>query len=127
MTIADVVSVLEGEVVCGHDKLNHPVRDFAASDLLSDILQFEKEDYALITGLTNAQIVRTAEITNARCIVMVRNKMPQQGVGELAHRSGIPLILSKCSMYEACRRLGFFERDNVQHAGAEGTPDPSGP
>jgi predicted transcriptional regulator len=105
VTVGDLVRVLEGEVVCCEENLDRPVLAFAASDLLSDVLAFEKQDYALLTGLTNAQIVRTADITSACCIVIVRNKKPQQAAVALAQASGIPIILAPCSMFEACALL----------------------
>jgi len=86
MTIRELVQVLSGEVVSGEDKLDKSVEDFAAADLLSDVLAIEKENYALMTGLTNAQIVRTAEITNACCVVIVRNKQPKRPAITLARR-----------------------------------------
>jgi len=126
MKIADLVHILDGEVVCCEDKLDREVVEFAASDLLSDVLAVvDKEHYALLTGLTNAQVVRTAEITNASCVVILRNKKPQQAAVLLARRSGTPLILSPCTMFEACCRLGkALERSN---GGYSGTPNPSGP
>lgn len=124
MTVSDLVTALEAELIAGHARQDADVEDFAASDLLSDILTFEKEDYALITGLTNAQIIRTAEITGACCVVIVRGKKPQQAAVSLAERSGIPLLLSPLSMFEACSRLGQLTES--ANAGSEGTPDTAG-
>lgn len=121
MTIEEMIPLLEAEVIAGYDQLDAAVCDVAASDLLSDILTFEKDEYALITGLTNAQIVRTAEITGACCVVIVRGKKPQQAAVTLAERSDIPLVLSPLTLFEACRRLGNALEAN--HARAEGTPD----
>jgi predicted transcriptional regulator len=123
MTIREMVKLLGGEVVSGEDKLDRTVEDFAATDLLSDALAVEKENYALITGLTNAQILRTAEITNACCVVIVRNKQPKQPAITLARRSGIPLILSPYTMFEACCRLSPFVEK--QDGGATRTSDPT--
>jgi len=124
MTIRELVQILNGEVVAGEDKLDKTVEDFAATDLLSDILAIEMENYALLTGLTNAQILRTAEITNACCVVIVRNKQPQQPAITLARRSGIPLILSPFTMFDACCRLSrFLEKQN---GGATRTSNPAG-
>ncbi|MBN2450874.1 MAG: hypothetical protein JXR77_10825 [Lentisphaeria bacterium] len=124
MRVQDLVSVLEGEVVCGEDQLGRPVQAFAASDLLSDVLAFDKEEYALLTGLTNAQIVRTAEITGASCIVVVRNKQPQQAAVALAQTMGIPIILTPCTMFEACALLSHLAE---AHDGTvPRTPDSSG-
>ena len=124
MTIADLVHVLEGEVVCCDGKLSREVRDFAASDLLSDVLAVEKENYALLTGLTNSQIVRTAEITNAACIVVVRNKRPQQAAVALAERGGVPLILTRFNMFDACVRISRLLEQ--KDGGASRPTNPSG-
>ncbi len=106
MKISDLVALLDGELVCCEDKLKHTTHSFAASDLLSDILAFENDNYVLLTGLTNPQVLRTAEITGACCVVILRNKQPQPTVASLAKRSGIPLVLSPCGMFEACCRIG---------------------
>lgn len=124
MTIRELVQILSGEMISGEDKLDKTVEDFAATDLLSDVLAIEKDNYALITGLTNAQILRTAEITNACCVVIVRNKQPQQQAITLARRSGIPLVLSPFTMFDACSRLSrFLEKQN---GGATRTSNPAG-
>jgi hypothetical protein len=123
MTIRELVQVLHGEVVSGEDKLDRVIEDFGATDLLSDALAIEKENYALLTGLTNPQILRTAEITNAVCVVIVRNKRPKQPAIVLAQRSGIPLILSPLNMFEACCQLSRFVEK--QDGGAPRAPDPS--
>ena len=123
MTIRELVHILNGEVASGEDKLDKIVENFGATDLLSDALAIEKENYALITGLTNAQILRTAEITNAVCVVIVRNKQPKQPAIVLARRSGIPLILSPLNMFEACCRLSPYVEK--QDGGAPRTPDPA--
>jgi predicted transcriptional regulator len=125
MKIADVVRILEGEVICCADKLDRPVLAFAAADLLSDVLAFERENYVLLTGLTNAQVVRTAEITNACCVVMLRNKQPQPAAVALAKRNGIPLVLSHFGMFDACSRLSVHLE--TKDDGATRTPDPVGP
>lgn len=124
VTVHDLVRVLEGEVVCCEDQLARPVKAFAASDLLSDVLAFECHDYALLTGLTNAQIVRTADITGAACVVIVRNKQPQQAAVALAQASGIPIVLAHCTMFEACARLSRMAEP--EHDAVPRTANPSG-
>ncbi len=121
LKIGELAQVLEGEIVCGEEKADQYVEDYAATDLLSDLLALEKEKYALLTGLTNAQILRTAQITNACCVVIVRGKQPQPPAVSIAKNSGIPLILSPLTMFEACARLGRHLEEN--NGGAQGTPD----
>ncbi len=105
MKLSDLVQAIDGEVIVGEDMMDHEVCDVGASDLLSDILTLEKDNYVLFTGLTNAQVMRTAEITNACCVAVVRGKQPQSAMVSLARNTGIPLILSPHSLYECCARV----------------------
>jgi predicted transcriptional regulator len=106
-TIGDIARILEGEIICGEDNLGHEVSDVGATDLLSDLLAMNLDNYALLTGLNNPQVIRTAEITNACCVVILRGKKPDPATISVAKRSGIPLILSTLRMFEACSRLGL--------------------
>ncbi|MBI5249177.1 MAG: hypothetical protein HY912_06755, partial [Desulfomonile tiedjei] len=59
----------------------------------------------LMTGLTNPQVVRTAEMAGINVIVFVRDKTPPVETLELARESGMTLITTGYTMYEACGRL----------------------
>ena len=59
----------------------------------------------MLTGLVNAQVIRTAEMMDMVCIVFVRNKRPTQEMIDLAKESGIVLLGTDMRMYEACGRL----------------------
>ena len=76
-----------------------------ASDLLSDVLTFRGPGSLLLTGLTNAQVIRTAEISDFVAICFVRGKSPQPETVKLAREKGIPLFATRLSMYESCGRL----------------------
>ncbi len=105
MKIRDIVRILEAEILCCEDCLEKEISDFAASDLLSDVLACDKENYLLLTGLTSQQVVRTAEITGALAIVFVRGKLPPQEAIGLAKSHNIPLIMTDKSMFDSCRKI----------------------
>ncbi len=75
------------------------------SDLLSDVLAFTKSDSLLLTGLTNPQVVRTAEIAEVRAICFVRGKIPMAETIELAMEKDLPLMSTALLMHESCGRL----------------------
>ena len=75
------------------------------ADLMSDVLAFTHAGTLLLTGLTNPQVVRTAEMAEIVAIVFVRGKLPPPETVALAEEKGIPLLASKYTMYEACGRL----------------------
>ncbi len=69
------------------------------SDLMSDVLAYVEEDTLLITGLTNHQVIRTAEMLDLKAILFVRGKMPCQEVIELAEEKKILLMMTKESLF----------------------------
>lgn len=105
MKIRELIEVLEGHVIVdNHD----PDTDFplgGAADLMSDVLAFGADGMVLMTGLTNPQVVRTAEMAGIEVVVFVRDKAPPPETVELARESGITLIRVGYTMYEACGRL----------------------
>ena len=76
-----------------------------ASDLISDILSFRGPGSLLLTGLTNTQVIRTAEILDFVAICFVRGKTPQPETVQLAQEKGIPLLATPLLMFEACGLL----------------------
>jgi predicted transcriptional regulator len=84
MTFREMADILSAEVVVGHDCMDTKIRDAFAADLLSDVLAFAKEGTLLITGITNPQVVRTAEMLELLGIVLVRGKRPDEDAVKLA-------------------------------------------
>jgi hypothetical protein len=72
---------------------------------MSDVLAFAKRGALLLTGLTNAQVIRTSEMADMVAICFVRGKTPPQETIELAADSQIPLLATRLPMFEACGRL----------------------
>ena len=105
MTLEDVKRILEAEVIVGSNLLNQEVKMACGSDLMSDVLAFIKPETLLLTGLTNSQSVRTAEIANIKAIIYVRGKMPDKEAINLAREYKIPLLSTKLYMFEACGKL----------------------
>jgi anti-sigma regulatory factor (Ser/Thr protein kinase) len=105
MRLWEVRQLLEAEVVCGEELLDVEIEHAGASDLMSDVLAFGKPGLLLITGLSNAQSVRTASIIGAKAIVYVRGKKPDREGAELALQKGIPLLCTNQLMYRTCGLL----------------------
>ena len=105
MDLGQLKHILQAEVLCGSDYLNREVKMAYASDLMSDVLTFVKSGSLLLTGLTNSQVVRTAEMAEIAVVCFVSGKKPQQETIELAKKKNIPLMVTKLFMYECCGRL----------------------
>jgi predicted transcriptional regulator len=105
VTLADICAALDGEVIIGQDKLQEEIRTACGCDLMSDVLAFTEPGSVLLTGLTNQQVIRTAEMLDLKAIVFVRNKMPDEATLQLATSRGLPILLTPYPLYESCGRL----------------------
>ena len=105
MTIADVRRILEAEIICGSDNMDTEVHNACGSDMMSDVLAFVKDQSVLLTGLVNAQVVRTAEMMDMVCIVFVRGKDPGEDIVNLARERDIVVMSSAIRMFIACGLL----------------------
>ena len=92
LTREELLDQLEVQMICG-------------SDLISDVLTFTKEKSLLLTGLTNPQIIRTAEMIDLCGIVFVRGKTPGADVISMAAERSIPLLVTDLPLYESCGLL----------------------
>jgi hypothetical protein len=105
MKIGEIVATLSGRILVENHGLEEEVPMGGAADLMSDVLAFGNEGMVLMTGLTNPQVVRTAEMAGINVIVFVRDKTPPLETIELARDSGMTLVTTGYTMYEACGRL----------------------
>ena len=105
MKIQEIISVLNAKLLCCENHINDEVKSACASDLMSDVLAFVKDEAVLLTGLCNPQIVRTAEMMDMRCIVIVRSKQPDEQILALAREKGIVMLSCPLRMFEAAGRL----------------------
>ncbi len=100
MKISELIEVIQGKLVCGSDKINHEVNTAFASDLMSDVLTVKVDNVLLLTGLSNVQAIRTAEMSEITCIIFVRNKKITDDMLELAKENGLILISSPFSLFK---------------------------
>ncbi len=105
MTIGDIKIILDAEFMCGEEMCDNEVHTACSSDLMSDVLAFVKDQAVLLTGLVNTQTIRTAEMMDMVCVVLVRGKKPNEEICKLARERGIAILCTKHTMFEAAGRL----------------------
>lgn len=98
-----VKELLDAQVLVGD--LNMVIHSACGSDLMSDCLAFVKDQTLLLTGLTNPQVIRTAELLDVSAIVFVRGKTPQPEVLAMAEERSIALLTTQATLYVACGKL----------------------
>ena len=103
MTVRDIIEYLDAELLFGEDELlDQEVLHACGSDMMSDVLAFVKEEAVRLTGLINTQAVRTAEMMDMKCIILVRGKDPQPSVIDLARDRDICVLKTDHTMFCAC-------------------------
>ena len=102
LKLSEVQKALEARVIEGKDKLDRVAESAFGADLMSDVLAFTRKKTLLLTGLTNVQVIRTADVSELSAIVFVRGKMPGQEILQVANQCDIPVLLTKYTMFEAC-------------------------
>ena len=102
MKLYEVQRVLGASQIWGHHCLDRDVATACGADLMSDVLAFTKDGALLLTGLTNPQVVRTADVGGLTAIVFVRGKIPSQEATEMAKELDIPLFSTPHTLFEAC-------------------------
>jgi len=102
MKLSKLVELINGEVLTENGSDNREIGGAMGADLMSDVLSSIRPEAALLTGLCNPQVVRTAQIADIRAIVFVRGKNPAPETLKIANEENIPLITTTCGLYEAC-------------------------
>lgn len=105
MNLNEIIELTDGSVLNPEVDLNIKIRGGCGADLMSDVLASSQPKAVLLTGLTNPQVVRTAQIAEFRAIIFVRGKQPQAETLAIATQEKIPLITSPFGMFELCGRL----------------------
>ncbi len=101
MTLQQIAELLNARVVARPDKLYRDISFAFASDLMSDVLTLEQRKIILLTGLANIQAVRTAEMSDVSCILLVRNKKASPEMIRLAEEAAIVIMEYDGSMFKA--------------------------
>lgn len=102
MEIGEVARLIEADVLIGEESLDREVHFACGCDLMSDVLAFVEDGTLLLTGLTNHQVIRTAEMIDVFAIVFVRGKVPTQEIIDMAKERNIILMSTDYTLFEAC-------------------------
>lgn len=102
MRIEEIRDILKCDVLTGDHDLSIEVDTVLASDGMSEILAFHYPGALMVTGLTNIQSVRTADVAYVRAIVYVRGKRPNEKTIELARQKRITVMATALGMFDVC-------------------------
>jgi predicted transcriptional regulator len=103
MKLNEIKDILKCDILTENQDVSHvEVETVMASDGMSEILAFHHPGALMITGLTNIQSVRTADIADVKAIIYIRGKLPNEKTIALARQKGIYVMATKLGMFDTC-------------------------
>jgi hypothetical protein len=102
MQLKVLQDLLHCEVLAGVEALDTEIDTAVASDAMSVVLASPHPRALMITGLTNIQSVRTAQVAYLPAIVYVRGSRPSEATVKLARDTKTVLLSTKLGMFECC-------------------------
>ena len=102
MKLREIQKLLDARILEGEELLDRQIETCCGSDMMSDVLAFTKRNTLLCTGLTNMQVVRTADMTELSGLVFVRGKVPDQEIVEAAAEDMLPVLVTEHTLFDAC-------------------------
>jgi len=113
MRLAAIKDFLCCDVLTGEHLLDAEVDTAVASDAMSAVLASPHPQSLLITGLSNIQSVRTAQVAYSPAIVYVRGALPNKATIQLASEEEIVLLTTALGMFDSC---GILYRHGIKGA-----------
>ncbi|MCF8331541.1 MAG: hypothetical protein K9H84_03730 [Bacteroidales bacterium] len=92
--------IIAGKILTASESESQFISKAFASDLMSDVLMLDSGHILLITGLSNPQVIRTAEMSDIKTVVVGRNKKCSSEMINLAKECDITLIESPYSIFK---------------------------
>ena len=104
MTLAECIERVHGRWIV-EGEADREFTDVVVSDLMSDVLVVESEDFLLVTSLTSDQVVRTAHIVDAVALLIGNGKTPQPSLVTLARQQEVAIIGTDLATFDVCRAI----------------------
>ena len=105
MKISEVRDILNAKVLFGEEHLDRILVGAGSADLMEDILAAVAKDAVLLTGVISEEVIRTSKVAGVAAVVFVRGKHPTPRMLALAKSNGLPVLLTRDSLFVASGRL----------------------
>lgn len=99
MKLTEIIDLTHAKLVAGNTDENHDLQKAFSSDLMSDVLTLDDDNMLLVTGLSNVQLIRTAEMADIDVVVLARNKKATDEMINLANENGLVLLETPFSIF----------------------------
>ena len=106
MKINDITKRIDAEVIFkATDADDIEINNVTVSDLMSDVLVVDDSELLIVSSLATDQVLRTADIVCASCVVIVNEKNLNQQMIERAEEFDITLLRTPYTTFKTCVKL----------------------
>ena len=106
MILREAIELLNADAhYAQSDQLESEIKTARASDLMSEVLAEDAVPDILITGLCNAQVIRTASVFGIKSVIVVRGKTCSVKMIDLALEENVVIMTTRNSLFATCGKL----------------------
>jgi hypothetical protein len=105
MNLAELANKIDARLFPGPEAADREVTRVYAGDRISDLIEQATSETLLVTNISNAQLIRVAELMDVPGICLVNGTMPAPELAAAAARNGTLIMSSPAGMFETCGKL----------------------
>ena len=106
MKINDIQKKIDAEVIFkATDADDIDINNVTVSDLMSDVLVVDESELLIVSSLATDQVLRTADIVCASCVVIVNGKNLNNNMIDRAKEFDITLLRTPYTTFQTCVKL----------------------
>jgi hypothetical protein len=105
MTLQQILSEVELEIVAGTDRLDRPVRGGYASDMLSCVMGHAKQNDLWVTLQAHANVVAVASLLGLSGVIITEGQRPDEETLDRAEKLGIVVMLTRKTTFSVVGEL----------------------
>lgn len=105
MKLAEIIKILNLNVITGENDLDKEVNGGYASDLLSDVIANAQKGQLWITMQTHVNIVAVAVLKELSAIIIVNGRNPADDTIQKAKEQRVVILSSNLSAFKLCGKL----------------------
>lgn len=110
MRFKDILEKIPAKIIVqSTDFKKVPIEGIVVTDMMSNVLAADYDNFLLVTALSSDQVIRTADVVSASGVLIVNNKPISSRMEKLAHEFNITLLSTELSAKESNERLKELE------------------
>ena len=105
MKLAEIAKTIDARLIPGSGAADREITRVYAGDRISDLIEQATPDTLLVTNISNAQLIRVADLMDVPGICLVNGAAPAPELAAAAAKSGTLLMVSSRALFETCGRI----------------------